>query len=551
MGAFSSRPPRSTGSDVRDNVLWTLDESVFWESECALIQSILSQAVTLADQQGVGAVGVDVSSTQTWKDIDQLTDCLPFSVKSLHDYCHSVLDDMNLGAGDDWEHRTQPYPLADPAHAHQAQRSFAASATERMQASVAALLSSGLAMTAHDANHSQSGQKDATVVLVEGPIDTLNNTTTDAVPAINIPDAPPTDPLSVSSKWMLQQARVELTAKFLFISALVDKVVSAAAHCYRLQQHVEVQWWKQSRSLTSSMEPRLPARQLQDAEHLQASLTLSLLSFDRAKAAIRWLRRDYELSYAAFRVNELLMWTTDVRDAYLYDLHTLPPSDCLIDSRILHENDEDIRRLTALLSMLRRKALEVEIAVQRNEKSSLDLALDYMDNDGDGRVQPADCSDSDQQLLFPTLAGRQGFITRESMRESILDLCRAIQRSSLKMHELTVAGGAQLTSQEQLKFERALDHFQRDRSRLRRIHQRLHQAFVQHLFVNLGEEVRQTEVHVGRLRAEVVKLHERACAAQDPMDPLDVPNGSLDDAGRVLELVSNTKVFIAPVPFHA
>jgi hypothetical protein len=51
MGVFSSSPVRSTSLDVKKNVLWTLDESAFWDGECALVKSILSQAMAVSDQK--------------------------------------------------------------------------------------------------------------------------------------------------------------------------------------------------------------------------------------------------------------------------------------------------------------------------------------------------------------------------------------------------------------------------------------------------------------------------------------------------------------------
>ena len=70
---------------------------------------------------------------------------------------------------------------------------------------------------------------------MEGTLDT-HNTGTAAPSTVNMTDVMTTDPSAFSSKWLVQQARVELAAKFLLIFALVDKVNVAAAHCYRVQQ---------------------------------------------------------------------------------------------------------------------------------------------------------------------------------------------------------------------------------------------------------------------------------------------------------------------------
>ena len=430
MGAFSSSPARSTSADVKQNVLWTLEESAFWEGECALVKAILSQAIDASDQQLAEEIGLGLPSAQA-ADVDRIADTRPSTVRGLNNYCRSVLNSMDLAAGDDSDRRSKPYLLADPAHAHTARRAFAAAATQQLHSSMATIHSSELLIpiAPHAKCDSAQEEKDVQVVVVEGPLDT-RNTGTASPPTVNVVDvaaAISADSSPFSSKATLQQARVELAAKFLFIFALIDRVVEAAAHCYRLQQRVEAgHSGRTPLSLTRTMEPRQPALQLKEAERARDSLTQSLLSFDRAKAAIHWLRRDYELSYATYRVNELLMWSKDARNERLYDLDTLPAlphtntketADGLVDSRTLNDNEADIHQLNDLLQLLLRTAAEVEVAVQRNEKSSLDIALDYLDDDGDGHVRAEDCSEADQQLLFPTLSGGHEYITSQRHAE--------------------------------------------------------------------------------------------------------------------------------------
>jgi hypothetical protein len=500
------------------------------------------------DQQLTDEIGLGLPSAHA-ADVDRTADARLITVKDLNNYCHSVLNGMDLAAGDDSDHRTKPYLLADPAHAHLARRAFAAAATQNLQSSVSTIGASDLASSAHHAKYSHAEEKDVEVVVVEGPLDT-RNTSTAFPPAVNVADVTSANPSAFSSKAMVQQARVELAAKFLFIFALIDKVVVAAAHCYRLQQRVEVKYREQTPSLTKTMEPRQPAMQLQDAELARASLSQSLLSFDRAKAALHWLRRDYELSYATYRVNELLMWTKDARNEHLYNIDTLPTAtkhkdtgDNLVDSGTLNDNEKDIHQLNTLLQVLLRKAAEVEVAVERNEKSSLDIALDYLDDDGDGHVRAEDCSEEDQQLLFPTLSGRHEYITRKSMRQGMLKLSETIERNSNKMAQIN-ALGIHLGIKEKGEFETALDQFQTDRSRLRRIHQSLHQAFVHHLFADLTKNVTQSAVHIERIRRDIVEMEARVSEAMDPMtqEHLFAGEPKPTDHRVQTKLVSNVKV---------
>ena len=522
MGAFSSFPVRSTGADVKENVLWTLDESAFWDSECALVKSILDQAIAVSDQERAEKVGPGPPSAQE-ADLDRAVDTRPSTVRDLDRYCHSMLDGMDLAAGDDGDHRAKPYPQADPALAHLARRAFATAATQNLRNSVDTIESSDLAISAHHLSHKLADSGEAEVVVIEGPLDT-RNTSAAATLAVNVVDISTTSSSAFSSKWMVQQARVELAAKFFFISALVDKLVIAAAHCYRLRLRAEGRL-KVGQSLTRTMEPPQPATQLTEDERARGSLKLSLLSFDRAKAALHWLRRDYELSYASYRVNEVLLWTMDARNELLYNIDTLPLApksksrstmDILMDTRAQNANENEIQQLNALLALLQRKADEVEIAIQRNEKNSLDIALDHLDDNGDGRVTAEECNDADQQLLFPALSGRHEYITRKSMRQGMLNLSAAIERNNNKAKALN-ARESQANLKDRLQLHAALDALHADRSRLRRIHQSLHQAFVHHLFAHISEEVVQSVVHVGRMRQQVVEMETRVMEGLDPM----------------------------------
>jgi len=252
-----------------------------------------------------------------------------------------------------------------------------------------------------------------------------------------------------------------------------------------------------------------------------------------------------------------LMWTKDARNKHLYDIDRLPTAgkprdtgDVLVDSRTLNDNENDIRLLNTLLPFLLRKTAEVEIAVQRNEKSSLDIALDYLDDDGDGRVRAEDCAEADERLLFPALSGRHEYITRKSMRKGMLTLSTAIEHNSNKMKEFNEQG-THLGMKDKVQFETALDQFQTDRSHLRRIHQSLHQAFVHHLFADLSEDVTQSTVHIGRIRRDIVEMEARVLEALDPMNqerPISKAyNGTDFTDGHPLqwrhaELVSNVKV---------
>jgi hypothetical protein len=140
----------------------------------------------------------------------------------------------------------------------------------------------------------------------------------------------------------------------------------------------------------------------------------------------------------------------------------------------------------------------------------------------------------------------------------MLKLSEAIEQNSNKMEELN-ALGTHLGVKDKGEFEAALDQFQTDRSRLRRIHQSLHQAFVHHLFADLGEDVTESAVHIGRVRRDIVEMEARVTEALEPMNQrpsgeehkrADLPDGHGQQFPHA-ELVSSVKVLPrhgSPVP---
>ena len=128
----------------------------------------------------------------------------------------------------------------------------------------------------------------------------------------------------------------------------------------------------------------------------------------------------------------MLTWVEEMRNHCTYDINVIPAQlprpagDPLVDSRMTAANVAKIPQLNDLVQFLAKKLLQIELALEGNEKKAMDIPLDYLDADGDGEIKPEDCPEL-SSLLFPSLEGRKGSITRESVRARVQRLGEGIE----------------------------------------------------------------------------------------------------------------------------
>jgi hypothetical protein len=316
-----------------------------------------------------------------------------------------------------------------------------------------------------------------------------------------------------SSEQLVQQSRIELAVKFLFIFALVNKLHLSAAHCYKLSQRVD-KLKKARRQKQGKRGAELLRRSAEEAEHV---LTCSLENFDRAKDATVWLKRDYELSSALCQVTEMEVWTKEMRNTHPYITDSIdmqkphPDQDRLIDTRTLSPNDSDIKQLNALLLVLQQKRQAILLAMEHNERRSMNLALDFLDTDSDGEIRPEDCPQL-TPMLFIMLQASEGIINRKSMRAGVLKLSQRIGKTDVAIKDLK-ARGTQNTDA-LLRLQASYDA---DRSALRRLSHFFHQFFVQGIFNDVNEDIKRETIDLGLLERDLKEVEAQARTVTEPI----------------------------------
>jgi hypothetical protein len=439
--------------------------------------------------------------------------------------------------------RQGEYPAAHPAHSILAHQTFSTAAIEQVVFSLNSVVGVLTAeecalLTPTTTSGTSAGVRtdaavpvDSKAEVLEGAYDIRNTHT--AAPAATDVDQLSLDPVTFSPERLLQQTGIELAAKFMYIYALVTKIATTSQHCYKLRQRAE--------RLRKALKPkRAKTLQEQAVEDIQkrkeltaATLEESLSNFDKAREALGWLRRDYELSCAMYQLTEVLIWTKAMRNKRLYvtnvalnvpaDL-TATTHDELVAIHRPNADEEEIRKLNDLLVMLQSKVPSLELAMEHNERKAMDLAFDYLDTDNDGSINAADCPNL-SRALFSALDNNTGVITRKSLNAAVLALSTKISQDYTRFGKLKADSPAmeekkELVSASQQYFKElqsASQQYFSDRKTLREIHSYFHQYFVQRMFHNLDEAVSRKSVDLENIELALLELEGSSRSIADPM----------------------------------
>jgi len=148
----------------------------------------------------------------------------------------------------------------------------------------------------------------------------------------------------------------------------------------------------------------------------------------------------------------------------------------------------------------------------------MNIALDYLDTNNDGKIRPEDCPQL-SIALFSLLQAthHKGSITRDSMNQGMMILSEKIGQSYQKMKELEKNNPSSgHVSNEELKMIR--HQYEQDRSSLRTLNLYFHNYFVQHIFNALNEDVKQESIDIGFLQQQLNQVERQAALISDPMN---------------------------------
>lgn len=577
MGASQSTH-RSTPKDVKTNLLWCLDESVHWEQEASIARLLLSEAAAYKPgQTSITTNRMDDASRA--RAIDLLKKTAELTL---------VRIDAILKGGN--KKKLKDFAASDPARANLASRTFAAAATENLASNVDSLVvnnpaifsstgshtanqnlsgSSTSMSGAHNANpqfsnsksynetaahksveplsgvtsNTISGGKEATII--SGPID-MKGTSTASPPALNATDINSGE--AFTPEKLSQQERVELAAKFLFIYSLLTKTTACAQHTYKLNTRFD--------SLRKALKPKraekldeVTIHSLRESyQRADQSLQISLQNFDRAKAALVWLRNDYELAYATHRCNELLRSAHKLRDTMTYSDDaraarevesraldgssatyrevnmpggvsgsTAVPTqkdDKFYDPKSENRYSAEIGDVDRLIESLDSRRTSLEHSMQQNERDSMNLAFDYLDSNGRGEITHEQCPQLGDRLWRALDTHAHGTITRSNMLKGMENLSKRIDSLHSQIMDIEHGKGDQ---HRRIELSQLQQNFRNDRQTLRQLNQFFYQYFVEAVFSDMDGSVRQEKVDITNLQNDI-KILERALTSS--VDPL-------------------------------
>ena len=567
MGASSSRRYTSSPDDVATNLTWALTEESYWEEESSHVRVVLSEAIHHSAQQQPSTAPKAAGTTHpaTGSSGSHTSHEHSPAVLELQDRADTVLDEVDLVlsrektlAKKDVSHPKE-YPAAHPVHSNLGHRTFASAATEQAASAASTVsipqlpgqllakpqlpghadeevvtggvlgaISEGTGKTAAVLATAPSVGVGATATLVEGAYDPLN-THTASPPAVDVKELS-MDPSAFSAEHLAAQSRVELCAKFLFTYGLMSKLAASAQHCFKLKLRGD----RLKRSLkprrTKALEEAAVDAMKRQRELNETALQQSLIHFDKAREAVDWLHRDYELSYAAYRLTEISTAVKELRNSYRYDttpvqVHNAAGDkgkDTLVDAHKTTRNDADIHHLDALVKTLEERQRELDMAMEHNERRTMDIALEYLDSNNDGHLTAKECPQL-PPAHFALLQSGADSITPKSLNAGLMKLSERIGASDTRIKQLanTPAGHV---DQEPLRAARAA--YQRDRQTLREINSFFHQRFVRQVFTTLDERVKQETVDVAALQRDLLQVEQLGRLVTNPLQPAAAAAGS-------------------------
>jgi len=290
--------------------------------------------------------------------------------------------------------------------------------------------------------------------------------------------------------------RKEIAAKYLFIYQLLDKLVKSAEFCYKLHSK---HGWLNSYSDNKSAK-RMGASPLQ-AHHVQLSATqcwdqlvVALANFDKARASVHWLYRDYELVYAMHKLNDQMALIKARRHVYATQQ---------VASQVIGD-------WTSLLNDMERRRFVLDQELQANEREALSLGLTFLDMNHSGGLEPEEVPELSANLFAFLDVNNNKRITHMDLQTALSRLTSSIKANISTLNELNSANfalrkemGVETNlvkmSENELSMKKLVVQIEQETATLRAIYQYFHTAFARHVFNKLDADVSASQLDVNLL----------------------------------------------------
>jgi len=384
---------------------------------------------------------------------------------------------------------------------------------------------------------------------------------------------------------MALKERVELVTKYLYVHALLDKMIASAQTSFQIALHMESLRKQLKPKRTRGMSASAIAVLQQSFDEKRQILRDNMELFDKSRLTLQWFKHDFNLCFCLHLLHDTEVVTRTQRDHFQQEYLQIQQREAQqaqqsglapveVDdaqrgvanyntygsapvSAAAHRADT-IARLDRVLAGLETRRAQIELRLQANERTALSIAHYYLSRHSNGAgLSITDAPELPSAYFSMLDLSHTQRVTREGLQVTLCRLAETLDSlnariQALQMHNESMADGSHATaaavgaaqpsgqsSNMQKSNARKIEKLQQEQlhtaQALRGISNFFLNVFVSNIFVNIGYAAVR-----GALEEQA------AVAAADPAHSLgkpvlgseDInPNALLTD----LNALSNTK----------
>jgi len=171
-----------------------------------------------------------------------------------------------------------------------------------------------------------------------------------------------------------------------------------------------------------------------------------------------------------------------------------------------------------LLHQFQISRASLALALEHNERRSMNIALDYLDQDNDNNIRQQDCPQLSLRLFAILDPSHQGKVSPYTLNEAIVNLSVKLGEAFTRIQQLRVGISANPNDAAITLLKDLEDHYHADRQMLREINAYFHQCFVGHVFNTLNEDVKKETVDLGLLQKFLNEVESQMIVSMDPLN---------------------------------
>jgi len=174
---------------------------------------------------------------------------------------------------------------------------------------------------------------------------------------------------------------------------------------------------------------KTPLEQMKIKQHNDDTirdLNGSLLNWDKARLAVRWMIRDYQLLVGSYLTQQSLLEFTVLRE---------PPQEHL-SAQSTPQSQRNQQHLDEVVSQLNLASLELYLQRFENEHDHLNIALNYHDSALKGTLSSQECGDLSASNFAQLDFNHDNLISYGDIRSSVSESASDIRLKEVRMEKL-------------------------------------------------------------------------------------------------------------------